>query len=321
MPQKLALAALALALVAVAPPLWAQPVNDVTAARDLFREGAKQAEAGQWEAARDHFARSLRYKRAALTLYNLGIAQQETGHLVDGIESFRAFLALPAEPATQAYVEPVRAVIAQLEARLVEVDLDVRPKGLRGLLLRLDGREVRPAAGPQKLDPGRHEILAVAPGFFDLRLTTSVVEGTRATVAVALVPAAPPPAPRLGLPIALAATGLALFAGGEVAFGVGAHQASTASTTSARNLELAGNVVAGAGALAAGAAVVVLLTRATAKPHAVALAPWSAGGSWGCRARSEGMRRSLTRRACRHLIARCPLRLRTARAPPAPRQS
>jgi len=282
--RKLCCSFLAVALAATAArSAHAQPVDDVTAARDLFREGAKAAEAGQWEAARDHFARSLRRKRAALTLYNLGIAQQETGHFVDAIESFRAFLGQPVEPGTQAYVEAVRIVIPQLEGRLVEVDLDVRPAGLKGLLLRIDDRDVRPAAGPQRLDPGRHEIFAMAPGFFEMRETTSVVEGTHATIAVALLPSTPPPAPRLALPIALAVTGLALFAGGEVGVAVGARQASAApaDTRSARTTMLAGNIVAGAGALAAGAAVIVLLTRATVKPQAVALAPWSAGSVVG----------------------------------------
>jgi hypothetical protein len=286
--RKLARSFLAFALiVATAPPLRAQPVDDVTAARELFREGAKAAEAGQWEAARDHFARSLKHKHAALTLYNLGIAQQETGHLVDAIESFRAFLAQPVEPATQEYVEPVRGVITLLEGRLVEVALDVRPAGLAGLLLRVDGREVSPAAGPRKMDPGRHEISAVAPGFFELHETASVADGTRATVAVTLVPSVPPPAPRVALPVALGLTGLALFAGGEVAFGIGARQASAspADTEAARTTMIVGNVVAGAGALAAGVAVIVLVTRVTAKPRNVAVAPWSAGRVGGMEVR------------------------------------
>src|SRR3954466_12139883 len=99
--RKLAPPLLLLAMVASGPRAHAQPVDDVAAARDLFREGSKLAEAGSWEAARDRFERSLKRKRAALTLYNLGIAQQETGHLADAIESYRAFLALPAEATTQ----------------------------------------------------------------------------------------------------------------------------------------------------------------------------------------------------------------------------
>ena len=259
-----------------------QPADDTAAARDLFREGARAAEAGQWEAARDHFARSLRHKHAAITLYNLGIAQQETGHLIDAIESFRAFLAQPVEPGTQAYVEPVHTVLTQLEARLVEVDLNVRPAGLRGLVLRVDGREVPPAAGPRKMDPGRHEIIALAPGFFEERQTLSVVEGTRATIAIALLPSVPaPPPPRPVLPAALGLGGLALFLGGEIAFGLGAHEAATSSTGPGRTTMLAGNAVAGAGALAAGVALIVLLTRGPARAARVAVAPWSSGSTAG----------------------------------------
>src|SRR5271170_2496434 len=105
------LVALALALFST-PPASAQAPPDIAHARDLFIEGSKLSDNGDWEGARDRFERSLKIKRAALTLYNLGIAQQETGRLVSAVESFRAFLALPVEPATQGYVDPVRTVVA-----------------------------------------------------------------------------------------------------------------------------------------------------------------------------------------------------------------
>src|SRR5947208_2586858 len=98
---RLSLSVLALGVaVAVTPRAFAQPVDDVTQARELFREGSKLAEAGSWELARERFARSVKLKRAPLTLYNLGVAQQETGRMVDAIDSFRAFLAQPVEPGT-----------------------------------------------------------------------------------------------------------------------------------------------------------------------------------------------------------------------------
>src|SRR3954471_21248715 len=89
------------AMILVASRAPAEPTDDVNRARDLFVEGAKLSEAGKWEAARERFEQSLKLKRSALTLYNLGIAQQETGHVVDAVESYRGFLAMPEEPATQ----------------------------------------------------------------------------------------------------------------------------------------------------------------------------------------------------------------------------
>src|ERR1700743_2319276 len=133
------LVALSLSLVG-ARGARAEGTPEVALARDLFMEGSKLSETGDWEGARDRFERSLKLKRAALTLYNLGIAQQETGHLVAAVESFHAFWAMRVEPATQSYVEPVRTVVVMLEARLPKVELDVRPPAA-GLVLRIDGRE------------------------------------------------------------------------------------------------------------------------------------------------------------------------------------
>ena len=73
----------------------AESPEDLARARELFVEGAKLAEAGSWEQAREKFARSLEKKRAALTLYNLGVAQEETGRLTEAVGSFRARDARP----------------------------------------------------------------------------------------------------------------------------------------------------------------------------------------------------------------------------------
>jgi hypothetical protein len=257
----------------------AQPADDVARARELFVEGAKLAQDGRWEAARDRFQRSLKRKRAALTLYNLGIAQQETGRLADALESFRAFLTQPVEPATQAYVAPVRAVVAKLEARVGRVEIDVRPAGIGGVVIRIDGREARARSGLWLVDPGPHEIVAAAPGHGEVRQKTTVPEGGRATLAITFA-LAPQPAPiRTTLPAALGISGLALFVGGEVAFGVGAAKgAGSSSGGSATAMMIAGNAVAGAGAIVAGVGLAVLLKRSSSRGHNAPAIAASPGG-------------------------------------------
>jgi hypothetical protein len=276
--RKLAPFFLLLSLAAPAEAQTPQPADDVTRARELFLEGAKLAQDGSWDAARDRFERSLKIKRAALTLYNLGIAQQETGRLVDALESFRAFLAQPVEPATQAYVAPVREVVTKLEARVVRVELDVKPAGLRDVALRVDGREARAASGQWVLDPGPHEIVAAAPGHGEVRQKAVLPEGGHTTLAINFVLAPSPPAP-IGttLPAALGISGLVLFAGGEVVFGIGAAKgAGSSSGGSATAMMVAGNAIAGAGAIAAGVGLGILLKRVTNRARtapAVAASP------------------------------------------------
>jgi hypothetical protein len=276
---KIALSLIALATISSGTPrVTAQPAEDVDRARDLFREGSSFAEAGKWDLARERFERSLELHRAALTLYNLGIAQQETGHVVDAVESFRAFLAQPVEPATQRYVDPVRATLAQLEARVALVQIDVRPAGTRGVVLRIDGRDMPPADGPRRLDPGRHEIVAVAPGYCEAHETAQVADGAHETVALTLSTGMPAEAKSPAVPAALTAGGLAAFAAGEAIFGAGVHSGSTKTM-------VAGNVLGAAGAVALGAGIVLLVTRARPRPARAAVAPWASGSVGGVEVR------------------------------------
>src|SRR5262245_8834476 len=99
-------------------PARAEGPADVAAARELFQEGSKLAQAGRWAEARDRYERSLRLKRAPVTLYSLGVAQRSTGQLVEALENFRAFLAEPSSPATLPYEAPARAAVDELERRV-----------------------------------------------------------------------------------------------------------------------------------------------------------------------------------------------------------
>jgi hypothetical protein len=293
--RKLAPSLLGLATaLAQAPRAAAQPAqpagpteDELAQARDLFREGSKLAEAGNWEGARDRFARSLKLKYAAITLYNLGIADQETGHPVAAIECFNAFLAQPPEPATQPYTEAVRAALKTLEGRVPRIDVDLRPAGAPGVVLWIDGRAMPAAAGPQVMDPGRHEVVVSAPGFFDVRQTTWLVEGARANLALTLTPRPPPPPPpSIALPAALAAGGLACAVAGGVTFGVGARNGLSAPVDpGSAKIMTAGAVVGGAGAIALGVGFVLLLRRTPAKPQAATVAPWASGSVGGAQVR------------------------------------
>lgn len=278
------LLALALSALPIAPARADGP--DATArARELFVEGAKLAEAGKWDAARDHFERSLEQKRAAITLYNLGVAQEETGRVAEAIASFRAFLAMPVEPATAGYVTPVRAALTKLEAKVAQIEIDLRPEGVAGAVVRLDGREVKPASAPWVVDPGRHEVVVTAPRYAEARQTTTVAQGGKAALVITL---SPEPA-SAKLPIVLGASGLALFLGGEILFAAGAARGLdfVPDRGPAKTQMIAGNIIAGTGAVAAGVALVLALRkgRPAQAASAPAIAPWADGRTIGVEAR------------------------------------
>jgi hypothetical protein len=280
--RALAFAALALACSASSGARAESPA-DTARARELFVEGAKLAESGRWDEARDRFERSLAHRRAAITLYNLGIAQDESGRPASAIATFRAFLAMPVEPATQGYVEPVKAAMTRLESRVGRVLVDVRPAGAPGLSVLLDGREQKPEAGGWAVDPGKHEIRVAAPQYVPVRHEVAVAKGDRATLVVALAPAPP----RSTVPIVLGASGLALFVGGEIAFVVGAARGfdSPSDRGPAKAMVISGNVAAGLGAIAAGVGLALLLQKPSSEATALAVRPWFAGSVVGAEVR------------------------------------
>jgi PEGA domain len=274
-----------------------QAAADVALARDLFREGVDLAQAGRWDEARERYRRSLALKRAPLTLYSLGVAQQQTGRLVDAIESFRAFLAeREAEnPVTMPYEQPARDAIAALEKRVARLDIEILPAATKGVRLEVDGTVVPEAALglPRPVDPGEHVVVVTAEGHRAARTTAKLGEGERAKVTLRLEPA-PGPRPLSGppvssdgpsraLPVALLASGGTLFAAGLGVGLAGVGAAASAPTrdgpqaTSARTLSLAGDIAGGVGLAVLGVGtVLMILTPANPPPSG----PQAQKGAW-----------------------------------------
>ncbi|WP_437333376.1 hypothetical protein [Sorangium sp. So ce394] len=296
--------AAALLLAAAPLPAAAQGKGDVAAARVLFVQGAKFAREGRWEEARALYARSLEIKATPLTRYSLGVAQKETGRLVDALASFRAFLAEPATPTTEPYVGPAREAVAKLEKRIGRATLAVEPGKVDGLALALDGKPVRAAPGQVlELDPGDHEVVATAPGYRAAAARFSVAAGGSVEVPLALAPAAasrasaaggglPPLAeasegPSRTLPVVVMGVGGALFAGGAVLGLSGLKQASDARSgtgsdaSSARAKGIVGDVLGGVGIATVGVGLYLLLNEsAPSPPKAGSVTPWlSASGA------------------------------------------
>lgn len=258
-------------------PARAQSAADVETARAIFVEGAKLANQGRWEQARELYARSLQLRPAPITHYSLGVAEKETGHLAGALISFRAFLAEPPTPATAPYVAPARAAIAALALRIGRVKITIDPYPIDGLALTLDGQPAPLAPeGAREVDPGVHEVAVHAPGFRTTSARFSVAEGGAAAVAVTMTRA--PEARSQWLPIILMGAGGAVFATGVIVGLAGVKQASSATTNNgpdahaARAKGLAGDVMGGLGLATAGVGLVLFLTQGkTSAPAAGAV--------------------------------------------------
>jgi hypothetical protein len=305
--------AFASALLGAAAPARAENPADVDAARELFREASKLTQEGRWEEARERYLRSLSLKRAAITLYSLGIAQRKTGHLADALEDFHAFLAEPSVPATAGYEQPARDAIAELDQQIARIAIHVEPRGAADLAVTVDGQLVPPAALaiPRLVDPGGHTVAATARGYGPAKAEVTAAPGSSVSVDLVLPPApatpppkappvkpaantpgageAPPP-PSRALPIALMAGGAAVLGAGVAVGLLGVKQASGAPTRDgpeadgARAKALAGDILGGAGIAGAAAGIIVLLVQrspASAKPRAGAVQPWASGNAAG----------------------------------------
>lgn len=269
-------------------PVSAQSAADVDAARALFVEGATRGQLGRWEEARQLFARSLELKPSPMTRYSLGVAQKETGHFVDALRSFRAFLAAHQTPATASYTGPARTAVTELERHVGRVTIAVEPHPPAGLTLTIDGQPVpQTTAEPREIDPGTHEVVARAPGHDESVARFAVAAGRSAAVAIPLRPSAPKP-PSRTIPFVLLGTGGVLVTSGMAVglFGVG--QASGASTrdgsdaSAARTKGVVGDVLGGVGLAAAGVGLVLLLTQGGSLPTTVgAMTPWMSGSCAG----------------------------------------
>ncbi|AUX21385.1 hypothetical protein SOCEGT47_018670 [Sorangium cellulosum] len=186
--RPLALLVVAAALLAAPAPAGAQSAADVAVAREMFIEGSELARQGRWEQARERYERSLELKRAPITLYSLGVAQQQTGQLVEALESFRAFLAEPSAPATKEYEPLARQAVQELERRVAEIELRMSPADVAGLTVKIDGVAVPAAAldRPRPVNPGHHEVTATAPGHREARRNLSTAPGSRTVVLLSL---------------------------------------------------------------------------------------------------------------------------------------
>lgn len=266
-------------------PAHAQSPADISLARELFKEGAKFANDGQWNEARQRYEKSLALRRAPLTLYSLGVAYRNLRRFVESLESYRAFLVemRKDDEKDKPYEQPARDAIAELEKQVARLDIKVQADDELKMMMTIDGIIVPEAAYgyPRLVDPGKHTILVRFKGYEDATQVVTVGEGEKQAVSLRLVPLQKRGLGNIGpdkpdapvLPTVLIASGSAAFAVGLTVGLVGVQRAMDATTrdgedaTTARRLSLAGDIVAGAGIVSVGAGLTLLLMDKYRKPE------------------------------------------------------
>ncbi len=128
-----------------------------------FNEGVKLADSGSYDQARLKFLQALEMKKVASVLFNLAGAEMRTGHEVEAVEHYRAFLKIaPADPrVTDALTDAAKGKIGELLKKIGQIEIEA-PQEAK---ISVDGRwlEVTPNE-PVPVSPGKHSAKASLNG-------------------------------------------------------------------------------------------------------------------------------------------------------------
>jgi len=188
-PMAFAVIALVGALVSVPVAAAQEPAPtaaEVTLAREQFREGVAAARTGRWWEALEAFTRSYELAPRPATLLNLAGAQVETGHLVEGAESYRRFLR-DAEGRAAQRIPMAAAALAAVEPRIARVRVEIDDLLSRDVVT-LDDLPLSEAVLGEELpvNPGAHAVRVERDGAEVGRAEFDVVEGERRSTPITL---------------------------------------------------------------------------------------------------------------------------------------
>ena len=175
------------ACVFSAGPAYAETSANKAAADALFAEGRALVTQEKWFEACEKFIESDRFESAVGTSLNLGECHERLGRTASAYGAFgeaKRLAALRGDTEREAHAAERRA---KLEPRLSRIALRL-PSGVPGVKVMLDGRELGTGAlgAAIPVDPGRHNVNAVAPDKPDFEKQLIVGPGP-VTVAVEII--------------------------------------------------------------------------------------------------------------------------------------
>ena len=165
---------------------------DRAAARELFVEGVKLQEAGNFADALDRFQRAQAVFSAPTHLLHIAECDAALGRLVESAETYRTLVRTPLPAGSpQAFLTAQQqgaTELAQVEPRIPSIRLLVKPERVARLTIHIDGQPMSAAlVGVQRpTDPGMHTVVVTAPGYARNEQKVTLVEKETKDVSVAL---------------------------------------------------------------------------------------------------------------------------------------
>jgi hypothetical protein len=165
--------------------------GELATARQLFQEATALERRSAWREAGEKLDAALAIKETPGLHFHRAHCAEQLGELVRAARHYARSdeLIVSGQPApdVEELLAPARARVL---ARVARLTLEL-PSDVTGATLEIDGTLVRePPGTPVLLDPGRHRVVARAPGRRDFEMETTLIEGQTQILEVAF---APPP--------------------------------------------------------------------------------------------------------------------------------
>lgn len=175
-----------------ARPALAQSAADKATARQLATEGIELFKAGKIPEALDKLQRAQQLYDAPVHLIYIARSHAQLGQFVEAAEAYRKLVRtqLPdnAPAVFKDAVADAKKELPDVEPKIASLRIDVEPKGVQGLELKIDDAAVSSAAlgVDRPVNPGSRKITASAPGYKALEQTLELKPGEKKKLALSL---------------------------------------------------------------------------------------------------------------------------------------
>ena len=177
-----------------APISAAQSAADKATARQLATEGIEAFKAGKFADALDKLQRAQQLFDAPVHLIYIARSHVQLGQFVEAAEAYRKLVRtqLPdnAPGVFKEAVADAKKELPDVEPKIASLRIEVEPKDVQALELKIDGVAVSAAAlgVDRPVNPGSRKITASAPGYTALEQTLELKPGEKKKLALKLEP-------------------------------------------------------------------------------------------------------------------------------------
>jgi len=182
-------------------PGYAEPADDLRAARELFLSAEKEEDAGHWSDALEKLQRVAQVRQTAGVRYHIALCEEHLGQIASAVADYTAAETQARAENAQDVLRLVGKELAAASLRAPRVTIHVTPD-LPDLQVTLDGVPLaRERVGvPVPVDPGEHRIEATAPRHTPAHAAVTVREKEAVVLDLELVPLAVRPDTANGVP-------------------------------------------------------------------------------------------------------------------------